>query len=91
MSAPAVLHPVLSGIQAAFGCDIEIRGEPPARLPRLVRNYFASCASTSGSTDVPSNRTASGFLGSSPSAFRIVGATCVVAVAFETVCALKPG
>jgi hypothetical protein len=58
--------------------------------PLLPANdYFASCVSTSGSTAVPSALTASNAAGFSPSAFRIVGATCVVAVSAETVCAVK--
>jgi hypothetical protein len=38
-------------------------------------SYFASCAATSGSTRVPSAFTASSASGSSPSAFKMVGAT----------------
>jgi hypothetical protein len=53
--------------------------------------HFASCASTSGSTAVPSALTASSAVGSSPSACTIVGATCVVAVGAEIVRDVKLG
>src|SRR5580698_139636 len=53
--------------------------------------HFASWDSTSGRTAVPSALTASSASGSRPSAFRIVGATCVVAVGVETVRAVKLG
>src|SRR5271156_6646743 len=46
---------------------------------------------TSGSTVVPSSRTASSPVGSRPNALTIVGATCVVVVVAETVAALKRG
>jgi hypothetical protein len=60
-------------------------------LLRLFNYYFSSCASTSGSTVVPSALTASSVDGSSPSAFTTVGATCAVVVVAETVCAEKAG
>src|ERR1700722_1428672 len=53
--------------------------------------YFASSASTSDRTWVPSARTASSAIGLSPNAFRMVGATCRVAARVETVRGLKVG
>ena len=62
-----------------------------ARRSSPVNDYFSSCAATSGSTAVPSMRTASSARGSKPKAFRTVGATCVVVVGAETVCDRKDG
>ena len=65
------------------------RGGDYNHLP--CRRYFPSCASTSGSTAVPSALTESNAVGSNPNAITIVGATWAVAVGAETVRAVKPG
>lgn len=57
----------------------------------FLEDYFAISAVTAGSALVPSILTASRSVGLSPSAFKIVGATCVVAVESETVNGAKPG
>jgi hypothetical protein len=56
-----------------------------------LHGYFASSASTSDRTWVPSARTASSAIGLRPNAFSMVGATCRVAARVETVRALKVG
>jgi hypothetical protein len=52
---------------------------------RAENDYCVSCDQTSGNTGVPSALTASKADGFNPNAFRIVGATWVVAVSAETV------
>ncbi len=80
-----------SRLTLPFGIKLCFRAYSLSSLTDWKMLYLRSCAATSGNTCVPSTFTASNLFGSSPSACRIVGATCAVRVVIETVCAAKCG